>query len=290
MDTNQGKDRLTMQNTTNLLFDNVISNIEDYAIILLDLHGNIKTWNKGAEKIKGYTSKEVLDRHFSMFFTQEDIDNQLPDKLLEEAAKSGRTEHEGWRVGKYDDRFWASVVITRLDDERGNAIGYIKITHDLSERVAAERIISEYEQTLSEQAGNTKKLMHMYQSFITEVEGYAIIMLNKDGMIIDWNKGAEKIKGYASEDIIGRHFSIFYTAHDKNIMLPETLLQKAATYGRVVSEGWRIKKDGSKFWANTIITAIRNDITGELIGFAKITQDLTAKIQRELDAKQETAT
>lgn len=266
-----------MLNTSELLFDKVISDIEDYAIFLLDENGYIQTWNKGAETIKGYSEDEIIGKHFSTFYLQEDKESGLPEKLLNEAISNGKAQHEGWRVGKDDDSFWAHVTITALTDDIGNNIGFIKVTRDLSERVAAENVINDYEINLTEQALKTSNIKSMYQHFVNEVEGYAIIMLNKDGFILDWNKGAERMKGHTEEEVIGKHFSIFYREEDRKAVLPESLLYKAKQYGRIEHEGWRLKANGSKFWANVVITAIYNEINGDLVGFTKITRDRTAK-------------
>lgn len=271
-------------NISDLSFDSLISQISDYAIFILDAEGQIKSWNKGAERIKGYTAAEVIGKHFSVFFSKEDQTTSLPAQLLEKARKEGRAEHEGWRFAKYDDKFWAGVVITSINDKDGNHIGFIKITRDLSERMAAEKTISEYERDLSNQATKTDNVSNLYKTFVNEVDDYSIIMLNTNGIIIDWNKGAHKLKGYTADEIIGRHFSVFYPEEERKALIPETLLKQAETMGRATSEGWRIKKDGTKFWANVVITALRNELTGELNGYAKVTRDMTKEKEEEMNA------
>lgn len=274
----------SLLNAADLSFDTVISNIEDYAIFILDAEGNIKTWNKGAEKIKGYKANEIIGQHFSIFYTKADKIAQLPDLLLNRARKEGKAEHEGWRLGKFEDKFWASVVISSIKDKEGKHIGFIKITRDLSERMAAEKTISEYEQDLSNQATKTDNVSNLYKTFVNEVEDYSIIMLNTEGVVIDWNKGATQLKGYTAEEVLGRHFSIFYPEEDRRGLLPETLLKQAEALGRTVHEGWRVKKDGTKFWAHVVFTALRNQLTGELNGYAKVTRDLTKEKEEEMDA------
>ncbi len=262
------------------IFEEIISDIEDYALILLNTDGNVVSWNKGAERIKGYTEGEIAGKNFTLFYTEEDRNAGIPQQLLEEARTNGRTQCEGWRVGKDDDKFWAYVVITAVKDQDGKVIGFIKITRDLSERQAAEKTISDYEFDLKDLAQKSQRLRKIYQVFISEVTDYAIILLDENGVIVDWNPGARKIKGYEYEEIVGRHFSIFYSQEDKNNMLPESLLLKADKNGRVEHEGWRIKKDGSKFWGNVVITAL-HDKDGQVRGYAKITKDLTQRIMSE---------
>lgn len=271
-----------MQSIMNVekLYRKAILDIEDYAIFLLDVDGNIQNWNKGAEKIKGYTAAEVTGKHFSMFYTQEDIDKNLPEQILNKAKEEGRVEHEGWRVGKFDDTFWANVVITAVHDEENNLAGFIKVTRDLSERLAAEKVISEYERDLSHQAKQSEKIRETYFSFINEVEDYAIIMLDNDGYIIDWNKGAEKIKGYTNNEAVGKHFSILFGEDDKKMLLPDALLVRARTEGKSSHEGWRIKKDGTKFWANVTLKAVYDE-DRNVKGFVKITKDLTEQMLKD---------
>ena len=119
-----------------------------------------------------------------------------------------------------------------------------------------------------------------FRQLVESVKDYAILMLDPQGHIVSWNAGAQSIKGYAPEEIIGRHFSCFYTPEDRAIGMPEKALQVAASEGRFEAETWRVRKDGSRFWANVIITALRNQ-EGELIGYAKITRDLTERKQAE---------
>lgn len=262
------------------VFEEIIGDIEDYALILLNADGRVISWNKGAERIKGYTEQEIKGQHFEVFYTEADRTAGLPNSLLDEARKNGRVQHEGWRVGKHNDKFWAFVVITTVKDENGKIIGFIKITRDLSERIAAEKTISDYEFDLRELALKSQKLRNIYQIFISEVTDYAIIVLDENGIIIDWNPGARKIKGYKYEEIVGNHFSVFYPEEDKNNMLPEALLLKATKEGRAEHEGWRIKKDNSRYWGNTVITSIY-DKEGRIKGFTKITRDLTERMETE---------
>ncbi|MCB0696394.1 MAG: PAS domain-containing protein, partial [Chitinophagaceae bacterium] len=178
------------------IFEDIINDIEDYALFLLNAEGKVVSWNRGAERIKGYKEHEVTGKSFEIFYTEEDRQAGLPQRLLEEARTNGRVQTEGWRVAKDDDRFWAFVVITAVKDADGKVIGFVKITRDLSERMAAEKAISDYETDIRELALKSQRLKNIYQIFQSEVTDYAIIMLDKNGMIVDWNPGARKIKGY----------------------------------------------------------------------------------------------
>ena len=249
-----------------LLVDAII----DYAIFMLDTDGYVSSWNTGAQRSKGYLEEEILGEHFSRFYLPEDREAGLPDRALATAASEGRFENEGWRVRKDGSHFWAHVIIDAIRDPSGQLLGYAKITRDLSERKMAETELQRSEE--------------QFRLLVQGVTDYAIYMLNPDGTVASWNLGAQRIKGYQPEEIIGRHFSSFYTDEDRADNLPKQALDVAARVGRFEKEGWRVRKDGTRFWANVIIDAIR-DHDGRLLGFAKITRDITEKMeaQRALD-------
>jgi len=240
----------------------MVEEIQDYAIILLDEDGIIRNWNKGAQKIKLYSEKEIVGKHFSIFYLQEDIDSNLPQKLMNEARETGRAAQEGWRKRKDGTKFWGSITITAIHDEANNVIGYSKVTRDLTDKKHSEDKLR-----LSEER---------YHQMIAEVQDYAIILLSAEGVIENWNVGAERIKGYSSDEIIGKKFEVFYTEEDRKNELPNKLLKKARETGKANHEGWRVRKDGSKFWGSIVITALHSK-AGAVIGFSKVTRDLTQK-------------
>jgi PAS domain S-box-containing protein len=244
----------------------LVDAITDYAIYMLDTEGRISSWNAGAQRFKGYTEQEILGEHFSRFYTPEDLAAGIPAKALSTAEAEGRFEAEGWRVRKDGERFWAHVVIDAIRDQHGQLLGFAKITRDLSERKAAEEVL--------------KRSEEQFRLLIQGVTDYAIYMLDPEGNVSSWNAGAKRIKGYEPEEIIGRHFSSFYTDDDKAQHLPQKALEIAAAEGRFEKEGWRVRKDGTRFWANVIIDAIHLE-DGKLIGFAKITRDITEKRQAQ---------
>jgi PAS domain S-box-containing protein len=244
------------------LFRLLVETVRDYAIFLLDPGGHILSWNAGAQHLKGYTTDEVLGRHFSMFYPPEDMAWDKPARELELALRDGRVEDEGWRLKKDGTRFWANVVITTLRDETGEVVGFAKVTRDLSERRAAELAIKDSEQR--------------FRLLVETVRDYAIFMLDPTGHVMSWNAGAQRIKGYRAEEIIGQHFSTFYPPEKVAEHFPEYELEVAARTGHFEDEGWRVKKDGTQFWANVVITALRDE-HGTLVGFAKVTRDLTER-------------
>jgi PAS domain S-box-containing protein len=240
----------------------LISGISDYAIYMLDPDGHVSSWNAGAHRFKGYMAQEILGQHFSRFYTPEDRDTDLPKRALATALAEGKYEAEGWRVRKDGTRFWAHVVIDPIYDEDGVLLGYAKVTRDVTARKQAEEALRESEQR--------------FRLLVQGVTDYALYMLSPEGIVTNWNSGAERIKGYAETEIVGSHFSRFYTPEEDAAGVPRRALSTAASVGRFEAEGYRVRKDGSRFWAHVIIDAIRDD-HGLLVGFAKITRDLTEK-------------
>jgi PAS domain S-box-containing protein len=235
------------------VFRMLAENLQDYALFLLSPEGVVSSWNPGAERMKGYRAEEIIGKHFSIFYPEPDIANRKPQRELEVAAETGRYEEEGWRCRKDGSRFWASVVITAIRAENGELLGFGKITRDLTEQREAER---------------------RYRLLIEGVTDYAIYSLDPTGVITSWNAGAERIKGYSAHEILGKHFSTFYTREDAAANLPDYVLKHAAEKGHFEGEGWRVRKDGTRFWSSVVVTALRND-EGKLVGFSKITRDIT---------------
>ncbi len=241
---------------------------------MLDSGGHIVSWNAGAQRVKGYNEDEIVGKHCSRFYTPEDRKADLPSTALQIATETGRFESEGWRLRKSGERFWAHVVIDAIRDGDGKLIGYVEITRDLTERKRA-----------AEELRQSEKQFRMLVQGVTD---YAIYMLDPDGCVSSWNVGAHRIKGYSAEEILGEHFSRFYTHEDREAGVPDRALETAAKEGRYEKEGWRVRKDGSRFWASVIIDAIHDD-AGSLLGFAKITRDITEKMeaQRALERARE---
>ncbi|MHC2331762.1 hybrid sensor histidine kinase/response regulator [Bradyrhizobium sp. USDA 4454] len=244
----------------------LVEAITDYAIYMLDREGRVTSWNPGARRFKGYDADEIIGRHFSTFYTDAERSQNVPAQALAEAERTGRFEREGWRVRKDGSQFWAHVVIDAIRSPEGELVGFAKITRDLTERKAAETKLRESEE--------------QFRLLVQSVTDYAIFMLDTSGHVASWNAGAQHIKGYAPEEIIGRHFSDFYTEADRVAGLPLIGLETAARDGRWEHEGQRVRKDGTVFWAHVVIDAIRDD-TGELLGFAKVTRDITERREAE---------
>ncbi|MDB5097126.1 MAG: luxQ 10 [Cyanobacteria bacterium RYN_339] len=244
----------------------LVESVSDYAIFMLEPSGRVATWNKGARNLKGYEAKEIIGSAYERFFLPEDAAAGKPRRLLDRALAEGHVEDEGWRMRKDGTRFWALAVITAIYDG-DHLVGFGKVTRDLTERKRAE------------------DQRRQFEMLVKSVTDYAILMLDPTGKISSWNKGAQQLKGYTEREVIGQPMHRFYTPEDLAAHRPEALLAIAEREGHVEDEGWRVRKDGTRFWADVVLTAVRED-DGTLVGFAKITRDLTErKLAEDLAAR-----
>ncbi len=240
----------------------LVESVRDYAIYMLDPEGRVVTWNAGAERFKGYSAEEIIGEHFSRFYPPEALAKGVPEHELEVAKEAGSFEDEGWRIKKDGSRFWANVIIAAMRAPDGELVGFAKVTRDLTQR-------RDHEEDL-------RRSEERFRLLVEGVSDYAIFMLDVNGFVATWNVGAQRIKGYSANEIIGSHFSVFYPSEVKEVGWPEHELREAAEKGSFTDEGWRVRKDATMFWANVTITALRDD-TGRLVGFAKVTRDLTER-------------
>jgi PAS domain S-box-containing protein len=247
-----------------LLFQLAVEQARDYAVFLLDRDGNVLTWNRGARRLKGYEPEEIIGRHFSTFYMREAVESGWPTHELKVAARESRFEDEGWRVRKDGTRFWANVVITALRDPSGQLLGFSKITRDVTDRKLHEEALVASEER--------------FRLLVEGVTDYALFMLDPEGVVSSWNAGACSSIGYEHAEIIGSHYSRFFTAEDVEAGKPWQELAHARRTGRAEAEGWRVRKSGEHFWARAVVTAL-HDPDGHLRGYAKVIQDLTAQRQ-----------
>ncbi|QYD70086.1 PAS domain S-box protein [Paraburkholderia edwinii] len=234
---------------------------DEYSIFALSPDGTVMTWNPGGERIQGHKADEIIGQRFSVFYTETERASGGPDAALRAAASSGRHVTEGWRLKKDGTMFWAHVVMTALRDSNSQLLGFGKVIQDVSDKKAAHDAVLESERS--------------FRLLVQGVIDYAIFMLSPEGRVTSWNPGARRIKGYSESEIVGSHFSRFYTPEDVEAGVPFRALETARREGRFEAEGWRVRQDGSRFWAHVVIDAIREN--GEIVGFAKVTRDITER-------------
>ena len=249
-------------------FQLLVDAVTDYAIFMVDPDGLVASWNSGAERITGHQADEIIGEHLSRFYTEEDRRRGLPERALATTLARGRFESEGWRCRKDGGRFWAQAALETISDDAGEVIGFVNTLRDITERQAAQEALLESER--------------QFRVLVEGVTDVALIMLDPNGVITNWNPGAERIKGYTADEIIGQHFSKFYTDTDRRAGVPVQALNRAMAEGKYESESWRVRKDGTMFWASVLIDPIR-DPQGRLLGFAKITRDITDRRQAQLE-------
>ncbi len=249
-----------------------VDSFTSLAMFSLAPDGTVAFWSRGAALVTGYTAEEMLGQHFSRLYASEDIRTSKPNRQLEVAREFGRVEDEGFRVCKDGSRLRANMVITTIVDERGELRGFGVVARDVTAKRLAEEELRQSEQR--------------FHGLVDAVVDYAIFMLDPDGYVSTWNAGAARLKGYTASEIVGEHFSVFYTPEDRAAGKPQRFLEIVRRDGRIEDEGFRVKKDGSRFWADVVITALRDE-NGEVTGFAKVTRDLTERRQAQAELVRE---
>jgi PAS domain S-box-containing protein len=251
---------------TEVLFEALIESATDYAIFSMNPDRLVLTWNKGAERILGYREQDIIGRSGDVIFTPEERVSKAPEREAEKAFAEGRCEDDRWHVRKDGTRFFATGVMMPLQSGNGKAAGFVKILRDRTKQKRSEVALTESRERL--------------RSLIASIHDYAIFTLDREGRVTSWNEGARRIKGYAAEEIIGKSLPVFYTPEDVAAGKPYLEMKTALETGRSEDESWRVRKDGSLFWANEIMTPLVN-ADGELFGFTKITRDLTERRSAE---------
>jgi two-component system sensor histidine kinase/response regulator len=250
------------------------------SIIATDTEGLITVFNRGSERMLGYTADEMVGKQSpAIIHLESEIiarGRQLTEEMgkpvqgfdvFVEKARRGQDDEREWTfVRKDGKKFTVNLVVTASYDAKGTIIGFLGVAMDVTARAKAEDTLRASEER--------------FRLFVDAVEDYALLMLDPHGYVISWNSGAERIKGYLASEIIGRHFSCFYLPEAIEKGLPDEELRTAAREGRYEEEGWRVRKDGSRFLASVVIAAMHNS-AGTLIGFAKITRNITARKKAE---------
>jgi PAS domain S-box-containing protein len=234
-------------------------------LLLLEDPSDVKTFkivdaNPAAAEMTGSTTQMLLGRTLADF--PKLLDTPIPGQWLS-ALRSGEARNLG-EISYGDERIRQGIYSVRVFPLSGNFLGVA--FENVTDRKLAERMLRDSEER--------------FRLLVQGVREYAIFQLDPMGHVVSWNAGAERLKGYAPEEIIGKHFSVFYPQVDLMNDKPRRILEQAARHGQSEDDGWRIRKDGSHFWANVVITALR-DPKGGLVGFAKLTRDMTERREKE---------
>ncbi|HZI10512.1 MAG TPA: PAS domain S-box protein [Myxococcus sp.] len=244
----------------------LIDSVQDYGVFMLTLEGAVRSWNQGAQRLKGYRAREIIGAPLSRFFPAEENEKGTPQRLLERAVLEGTATYEGWMLRKGGSRFWALLTLSAVEDEEGNLQGLSNVARDLTERKKTEVAMSESEERL--------------RLLIDSVQDYGVFMLSPNGTIASWNPGAERMKRYKAEEIIGAPFSWFFPPEQVKAGVPEQLIQRASVEGRAEFEGWLLRKGGEPFWGSIILSAVM-DAEGQLRGLSNVARDQTERMRSE---------
>ncbi len=291
--------RLSEELSRKTVFQQTLLECAASAIISTTVEGVITSFNPGAEQLLGYAAAELVGRQTPGIFHDPAEVIARAQELSRELGREiepgfgvfiarilqGGTETREWTyVCKDQSRVPVLLSAACLRDDHGTLTGFLGIARDITERKRHEARIRELNENLdklvTERTGELRESEERFRLLVAGVKDYAIIMLDVSGHITSWNAGAQRFKGYQAAEIIGKHFSQFYPKEDVDAGKPAMELRVATTEGSFEDEGWRVRKDGSRFWANVVITAVRDE-TGELRGFAKITRDITERRQVE---------
>ncbi|MEW6613141.1 MAG: sensor histidine kinase [Pseudomonadota bacterium] len=247
-------------NPSDQLLPLLVDSVQDYAIVMLDPVGRVAIWNKGAERIFGYQEAGMVGRSFSCLFTPEDIQQGVPEKELEIAQEKGSAPDNRWLVRKDGSRFFATGAISPIRDGASGLRGFAKVVHDTTHQKQAEDALRVSEER--------------FRLLVENARDYAIFLIDMEGRINSWNAGAQRILGYAEEEITGRNFNCIFTPEDIQGGKPALELSTASKEGRALDNRWHVRKDGSRFWASGILTGVYDE-AGNLRYFAKIMRDIT---------------
>jgi len=242
-------------------FKLMVQGLKDYAVAWLTPEGIIESWNLAAEMIFGYSAQEMIGQSCNLLYSEADLLQQAPQRLLRMAAQQGKITQEGFKRCRSGAMIPCETTITALFENEKQLLGYVAIAQDISARKKAEDALRASEER--------------YRSLVEGSTDYAIYLEDSQGYITSWNRGAQHIFGYSASEIEGQHFSCLLTAEDIQNGLPERRLRIATETGRFETEGWRVRKDGSQFWASIVVNALYNE--GNVVGFTTIIRDQTQK-------------
>ena len=264
------KTRDAQDRTSEALHRVVVESARDYAIITTDVAGNIASWSPGAEAVFGWPASEIVGQPIAVTFTPEDREADQPRRELEVAEREGVAPDVRWHLRKDGQRVFIEGTTRAMRSDEGMLLGFLKIGQDVTQRRQTEQALRESEAR--------------YRALVENVRDYAIVLLDPEGIITDWTPGAEHVTGFTASEAVGRHISLLYTPEDVAAGEPQRELAEASVQNRVEREGWRLRKNGARFWANEIATSVRS-LDGTLTGFTRISRDLSERRRMEIAAE-----
>jgi len=250
----------------------MVENVKEYAIFALDAEGRFQNWCDKGERDTGYTAEEMIGRTYGSFYPEEEQLAGRPQRDLQEAARTGHSSRAFWKLRKDGSAFWGADTLTALRDGDGNLTGYVLVGHDITSQKLAEEALKKANEKLER-----------YRIVVEGVVDYVIFTLDAEGRINSWSPGAQNVLGYKAEEAIGREYSLVFTPEEIAIAMPRQEMDKAERNGHCRTDGWRVRRDGSRFWASGALTAVRNE-AGELGGYIRVARDMSQQKQME-DAK-----
>jgi PAS domain S-box-containing protein len=243
----------------------LIDNLRDFGVFALTVSGRVATWNASARRLKGYTKDEALGAPLERFFPPEAAGNDVPRRLLERAQLDGRAEYEGWLLRKGGTRFWGNLIITSIIDGDGSLRGFSNVARDLTDRQKAEEAVRQSEEQFR---------------LLIESQEYAVFLTSPDGVVENWNRAAQRLKGFRPHEIIGTSFFQLFPPEELARGIPSDLMSEAARMGTKNYEGWLLRKGGTKFWGRLTVNAVEDE-SGRLRGFSMLARDVSERNRTE---------
>jgi PAS domain S-box-containing protein len=240
---------------------------QDYGVFMVSPTGVVESWNRGAQRLNGFRAHEIIGTPMSGLFPADPGTEGLCERLLTQASRAGRADYEGWLVRKGGETFWGLLTVSAVEDESGHLRGFSLLTRDVTERRRTEQELRRSEE--------------YFRLLIDSVQDYGVFMLSTEGTVQSWNQGAQRLKGYRAQEVIGAPLSTFFPPEDNERGTPQRLLERAVLEGSATHEGWMVRKGGRRFWALLTLSAVEDE-EGNLQGISNVARDLTERKRVEV--------
>jgi PAS domain S-box-containing protein len=239
---------------------------QDYGVFMVSPTGVVESWNRGAQRLNGFRAHEIVGTPMSGLFPAGMGTAGLSERLLTQASRVGRADYEGWLARKGGETFWGLLTVSAVEDESGHLRGFSLLMRDVTERRRTEEELRRSEQ--------------YFRLLIDSVQDYGVFMLSTEGAIQSWNQGAQRLKGYRAQEIIGASISRFFPEEEIEKGTAERLIEQALLAGSATYEGWMVRKGGHRFWALLTLSAVEDE-EGNVQGLSNVARDLTERMRSE---------